>query len=324
MKISPEFLDRCAAETGFLPATLERVIRLGEIAGDIGRDPFLSSALALKGGTALNLGYGPPRRLSVDLDFNYIGALELQRAREDRHRVEASIERIARQGGYRVQRAREEHAGRKLYLEYRSAFGPPGRIQVDLNFLFRIPLVSVERRELWQPGGLDQPGLGFVGLEEILAGKLLALLARTAPRDVYDVANLSDGAAQTAVQPQFRALFLALSTTLDHAVNLYGRERLERVTPARFEQQVREMLTGPDTIDVEEMKSRAWSVVEPLVTLTPEEAEFVEAVNARGELKLDLLLPEGDELAARLAVHPALLWKLLNVRKHRQRTGSSD
>ena len=50
MKIGLEFLDRCAIETGFFTATLEKVIRLGEIAGDIGRDALLGRVLALKAG----------------------------------------------------------------------------------------------------------------------------------------------------------------------------------------------------------------------------------------------------------------------------------
>jgi hypothetical protein len=44
---------------------LEKVVRLGEIAGDIARHPLLGEALTLKGGSALNLCYGPPRRLAV-------------------------------------------------------------------------------------------------------------------------------------------------------------------------------------------------------------------------------------------------------------------
>jgi len=71
MNLSAEHLDGLAVKTGFRPETLEKVIRLGELAADIGRHPLLSRVLALKGGTALNLLFGSPVRLSVDLDFNY-------------------------------------------------------------------------------------------------------------------------------------------------------------------------------------------------------------------------------------------------------------
>ena len=76
MSVSLEYLQHCSAQTGFAIAPLEKVVRLGELASDITRHPFLGRGLALKGGTALNLCLGPPQRLSVDLDFNYIGPLD--------------------------------------------------------------------------------------------------------------------------------------------------------------------------------------------------------------------------------------------------------
>lgn len=324
MKIGLEFLDRCAVETGFFTATLEKVIRLGEIAGDIGRDALLGRVLALKGGTALNLGQGPPRRLSVDLDFNYIGSRDIEQMQVDRPLVESGIERIARQRGYRVQRSRDEHAGRKMYLEYLSALGPATRIAVDLNFLFRVPLLGTERRELWQPGDLDRPTIVFVSLQEIVAGKLLALLGRTAARDVYDVAILHDRAGDLLSSTSFRSLFVALSSTLDHPLTRYGRERLDRVTGSRFEEQVREMLTAEEAIDLDEVKGKAWAAVGPLLELTANEREFVRLVNDEGELRLDLLFPHTNELANRLASHPAIQWKLVNVRHHRANASSQN
>ena len=83
MSPSLEYLERCAAETGFQVTPLEKVVRLGEMAADVARHPFLGSVLALKGGTALNLCFEAPRRLSVDLDFNYIGHVEREKMLED-------------------------------------------------------------------------------------------------------------------------------------------------------------------------------------------------------------------------------------------------
>jgi hypothetical protein len=50
MNVSLEYLERCTAQTGYLVSPLEKVIRLGEVAGDIARHPFLGSVLVLKGG----------------------------------------------------------------------------------------------------------------------------------------------------------------------------------------------------------------------------------------------------------------------------------
>lgn len=64
MKPDQVTLERMSAETGFYSGTLENVVRLGEFLADVHRHPFLSRALVLKGGTALNLGFGPPTRLA--------------------------------------------------------------------------------------------------------------------------------------------------------------------------------------------------------------------------------------------------------------------
>jgi predicted nucleotidyltransferase component of viral defense system len=79
MSPSLEFLERCSAETGYQASALEKVVRLGQLAADIARHPMLGEALALKGGTALNLCFGPPGRLSVDLDYNYIARVEREK-----------------------------------------------------------------------------------------------------------------------------------------------------------------------------------------------------------------------------------------------------
>jgi predicted nucleotidyltransferase component of viral defense system len=86
----PRLID-LAASTGFRQETLEKVDRLVGLLDDVNRHPLLSRALALKGGTALSLGFGPPPRLSVDLDFNYIGAADREAMLAQRPEVERAI-----------------------------------------------------------------------------------------------------------------------------------------------------------------------------------------------------------------------------------------
>jgi predicted nucleotidyltransferase component of viral defense system len=78
-----EFLKRCSVETGYRAEILEKVIRLGKFAGEISKHAFLGQALALKGGTALNLCSGAPKRLSVDLDYNYVAHAEREKLKRD-------------------------------------------------------------------------------------------------------------------------------------------------------------------------------------------------------------------------------------------------
>jgi len=74
LRLSREGYREAGDATGFLPETLEKVVRLGELLGLIFQHPYLRSQVLLKGGTALNLMLETPRRLSVDIDLNKAGA----------------------------------------------------------------------------------------------------------------------------------------------------------------------------------------------------------------------------------------------------------
>jgi len=316
---SVEFLGRAAAETGFQVEALEKVIRLGELAADVARHPLLGPALALKGGTALNLCWGSPSRLSVDLDYNVIEPPEREAMLEARPRIEAALDELGRRRAHLVQRSADTFAGRKIFLGFTSAFGAPGRIEVDLNFVFRKPVGATELRPLWQPGGLDSPSTHVVSLTELCIGKILALLDRGAPRDAWDVARLPDLPGASLASPRIRAQFLALSATLDHPVTRYTRDRLAmRLGERTIREQLLPMLTVGEAPSALELVERAWAVVEPLLELTEREVEFVEAIS-HGEFLPELL---GHRAAADLRDHPAIEWKLRNVREHLRRTAA--
>ena len=49
MNPSREYLQACSIQTGYQITPLEKVARLGEMAGDISRHPFLGKASTLTG-----------------------------------------------------------------------------------------------------------------------------------------------------------------------------------------------------------------------------------------------------------------------------------
>lgn len=320
MSLSLQFLERCAADTGFQASALEKVVRLGEMVADIGRHPILSKALILKGGTALNLCFGIPDRLSVDLDFNFVGRSEREGMLRERPDVEAALSELAKRRRYHVQRSREAFAGCKYYLNYRSALGPESRIEIDLNFIFRIPLAGIESRALWQPGELEYPSVRMVGQEELCLGKLLALLERGAARDVWDAAHLPDKMGGLLTSERFRKLFIALSVVLEHPLPTYNRKRLERLMSAQIlTEQVAPLLKWGVNFDAPSLIEKAWAVVDRFFVLRGEEKEFFKSVD-RGELEMDLIFPEDPHEVARVAAHPAIQWRMMNIRDHLKRT----
>lgn len=73
---SAQTLQRISAETRLPAATLEKVLRLLDVLQAIAEDRDLKTRVALKGGTALNVFRLRLDRLSVDIDLNYVGAVD--------------------------------------------------------------------------------------------------------------------------------------------------------------------------------------------------------------------------------------------------------
>jgi len=320
MKLSQEFLDRSSAETGFQAAILEKVARLGELAGDISRHPLLGKVLALKGGTALNLCFGSPKRLSVDLDFNYIGSAAREGMIAQKPLVREAVLGLATRLDYLVQESGEGFSGGKIFLTYRSFAGTRDRIEIDLNFLYRVPLSGTSIEKLWQPGELDQPSIRMIGLPELLVGKLLAFLDRIAVRDVWDVAYLPAPAKVIVGSEDFRKVFIALSAVLPHRLSSYTLARLEKqVTEKSISDHLAPTLVKETKVSAKDLIAESWSVVNPLLQFNRAEEEYLEGIES-GRARTELLFRDNPEQAAQIAAHPAIEWKLRNVRDFRRRT----
>lgn len=317
MNVDAPTIARHAAATGFRPETLEKVIRLGELLADIGRHPLLSRVFALKGGTALNLFFGAPRRLSVDLDFNYIGSTEREEMLRQRPEVERAVQIIATGNGYRIQRAADAHAGRKFYLNYPNAAGAPDRVEIDVNYLFRTPVGETAVHAMWQPEGMEEVRFPLIPTEELFAGKMLAMLDRVAPRDLFDVALLPEYGGEILRSIRLRKVFIALAGTLALPLTRYTQKRLERIDENIVNQQLLPMVRTDSLLTAEQLRSRAWTVMEPLLELMDEEREYIGRLH-EGDLQTSLLFPDDPGMAQMLAKHPALRWKVDNIRRGRE------
>jgi len=224
-----------------------------------------------------------------------------------RPRVEQAVVELAGRKGYRVQRSSNAFAGRKIYLIYRFVLGPEERIELDLNFLFRVPISGTEQGELWQPGYIDRPEVKTVSLLEIVVGKLLAMLDRGAARDVWDLANLQARANTVRSLPAFRNWFIALSSILNHPLPTYTLSRLEGlITERAVMEQLVPMLAVDASPKVEDLVRRAWAVLSNFMILRPNEAAYIASIE-RGELRPELIFPDDTEAAQRIAEHPAEL-----------------
>ena len=117
--------------------------------------------------------------MSVDLDFNYVGALKREEMLAERPEVERALETIVVARGYALQRSTDAHAGRKLYMGYRNTAGGPDRIELDVNYLHRISILECRKGRIRQPGGRTAIEATVLAPEELVAGSWRNCCCRT-------------------------------------------------------------------------------------------------------------------------------------------------
>ena len=319
MNLSRERLLTEAANLSFRPEILEKAARLLALLEALVRHPRLRGRLALKGGTALNLFLFDVPRLSVDIDLNYVGAVDREAMLAERPEIERAIEIVGQAEGMSITRIPEDHAGGKWRLRYQSALGQAGSIEIDLNFMFRVPLWSVALRDSRPLGRFAAIGIPVLDLHEIAAGKLAALVSRRASRDLFDAHALLT--REDISHDRLRTAFIAIGamnrvdwrTVSAEGIGFDVNELREQLLPVLRSAAFRgdhELNAWADRL-VTECRAR----LGVLFPFTDREREFLNRLLDHGEIRPELITSD-EALARRLLQHPALAWKAQNVKKH--------
>jgi predicted nucleotidyltransferase component of viral defense system len=320
VRISPEMLTAQAETTGFRPDMLEKVGLLLQLLDAVRSHPFLKDKLVLKGGTALNLFIFDVPRLSIDIDLNYVGAVDRETMLAERPKVEEALQAVFSREGFMVRRVPAEHAGGKWQLRYPSTGGQGGNLELDVNFMFRIPLWPVKNMDSRQLGIWQAIGIHVVDVHELAAGKLSALMSRRQARDLFDCSNLFR--LGDLDRERLRLAFVvygAMSrrdwrTVATSDVDFDIADLEQRLIPtlrASGVESIRKDHFGRDLVE------DCRNFLAGLLPFTDAEMEFLNRVLDKGEIGPELLTDDED-LQDRIRRHPLLEWKALNVREFKK------
>ena len=317
---SAQTLQRIAGETGLQAGTLEKVLRLMDVLQEIAQDPVLAERLVLKGGTALNVFHLKLDRLSVDIDLNYVGALDRQTMEADRPQVDAALGRLLTAQGYAIRRQPQDHAGGKWIARFGSALGGGATLEVDVNYMSRQPLFGVVRMSSIDVGGTQVTDVPVLDLHEVVAGKLVALIDRQAARDLFDARRILD--IPDLDWSRIKAAMLAYGASgrrdwRQASINDIGgdprelRQKLAICLP-------RDRFAGEGGVEawISESVALCQERLAPLFDLTAGEAAFLDGILDRGEIDSTGLAVSPD-VQERIATMPMLAWKVQNVRTYR-------
>lgn len=322
MRVSRERLLETADSTGFRPEVLEKVIQLLHLLQSLNDHPQLEGKLALKGGTALNLFYFDAPRLSVDIDFNYIGAVERDAMTADRPLVERAIQAVCSREGFSVTRIPEDHAGGKWRLRYESAYGQEANLELDVNYMFRVPLWPIVEMDSHPVGPYQATGIPVVDIHELAAGKLAALFARHQARDLFDSHELMTSGNLDSKRLKIAFVVYGGMNRRDwRTVSLEDvafdeRDLVQQLVPVL---RAGTMHSGETVLDFgRRLVAECQEQLSVLLPFTEQEAEFLDRLLDTGVVDA-LLLTDDRELQERIARHPLLAWKAQNVREHRSK-----
>ncbi|MEZ6193741.1 MAG: nucleotidyl transferase AbiEii/AbiGii toxin family protein [Phycisphaerales bacterium] len=320
MKVSREKLMSESQATGFRPEVLEKVMQLLNLLEGFNQHPFLKGRWVLKGGTALNLFLFDVPRLSVDIDLNYIGAVDRDTMLAERPKIEQAVQAVCSREGMSVTRVPDDHAGGKWRLRYDSALGGGGNLEVDLNFMFRVPLWPIVISDA-AVGTSSARQIPVLDLHELAAGKLAALLARHASRDLFDAHHL-------LTQMDLDRRKLRLGFVLYGAMNRKDW-RTVAIQDVAYEPRELENQLVPVVRDALLRQQKASDWAESMIAECRQALDVVLPLNAREIKFLDRLLDHGqiepqlltdDEgMMDRIRSHPLLQWKAVNVRQHKSK-----
>lgn len=320
MKISPEKLAAEAGTTGFRPDVLEKVAHLLGLLDAIQSHPFLKGKLVLKGGTALNLFVFDVPRLSVDIDLNYVGTEDRDDMLTERPKVEQALQAVFSREGFTVRRMPEDHAGGKWSLRYESHTGQKGNLEVDINFMFRVPLWPAVTRDSHPIGSWRATEIPVLDHHELAVGKLAALFSRRQARDLFDCHRIfgMDNLDYSRLRIGF-VVFGAMNRKDWRTVSVDDIEleasELKRLLIPTLRINAVEVQTSPAEYGVRLVKECRESL-SALLPFTDSERAFLDLLLDRGVI--DPALLTGDvSLQQRIQSQPMLGWKAQNVKLHK-------
>ena len=308
-----QILSKQAQEFGFIRDTFEKMLRLAEMLKFISSDPLLSKSLALKGGTAINLVIFTLPRLSVDIDLDYSFNNSRDEMLKGREEITSIIRRYMASEDYELSgKSKTTHSLDSFVCSYTNSGGTRDAIKIEVNYSLRchvLPLVTMPIKTL---GVFTETVVLSVAPIEIFAGKINALLARTAARDLYDMSNMVRfglfDEAESSMLRKCALLYLTISS--DKVPYSFDIGCIQGLTNHIIRTDLRPVLRKKDSFDLISAQKIVTDYITRLLVINDSERRYLESFR-NGEYKPELLFDD-DVVVQRIRNHPMALWKMQN------------
>lgn len=310
MQLDRMTLGRMAKEMGFVRDTLEKVCRLADVLKFMEENDLLSKSIALKGGTAINLAIFDLPRLSVDIDLDYCKSIEREEMLADREVIRDRIGKYMTANGYALsQKSKSYHALDSFVYEYMNFGGIKDNLKIEINYMLRCHVLPVARREVKLPWNQDSLAVLSVAPLEIFVSKTVALLTRTAPRDLYDIHNMVRyGLFDESEEDMLRRCAVFYSAIgAEQPPAKFELDNIGRVSSQQIKRDLDPVLRKGEKFDLAAVQKEVRDYLESILIPTKEEEMFWRAF-AEGSYCPEWVFGDSRELQ-NISNHPMALWK---------------
>lgn len=303
-------LGRQAKALGFVRDTFEKVCRLADILRFFETDTLLAESLALKGGTAINLSIFNLPRLSVDIDLDFAKDISREAMLDARKGISERINKNMTAADYRLGlKSKQYHALDSFVYEYTNAGGMKDNLKIEINYMLRAHVLPVSRRQIYLPWQTGELTVLSVDPIEIFSSKIVALINRTAPRDLFDIFNMQRyGLFDESQEPMLRKCVVFYSAiAAENAPERFRFDGIQRLSAHQIKTELVPVLRRAEHFDLALAQESTMEYLSGLLVPEERELDFWQAFREK-EYRPELLFDSVDVLD-RITQHPMALWK---------------
>ena len=301
--------EKIQRRTGFNLDLLEKAYNLTRVREEMQKHEILKFNLSLKGGTALNFLYLDIPRLSIDIDFNYIGKIPREDMIETRPLIERSIMTLGEKLGYDIKAKGQSYIISRYNLKYSTIRNTYDHIKIETNYLDRQPIdePTIKLFPSMFPDIIPFP-VNTYSLEEITAQKIKASIERTEPRDIYDLSCLSKQNIDLEKTRKIAAVYYCMCNKNIKEDILNSKEEYDL---EKLEQELQQFVREGEKFDAKTIRQSAVGFLKQVLSFSRSEQNFIDTFFNKKKIVPGILFPNRELIKK----HPALLFKLKNLEK---------
>lgn len=205
--------------------------------------------------------------------------------------------------------SKDVHALMQFEFRYETISGSSDMLKLEINYLKRITILPPQVMRIKRfDRDIDFLCLDFL---ELLATKIIALLNRYTPRDLFDVYQMLSSPFKFKKDLLKRLLFFYVIVTEIEIFELF-KLKFDLITQADIQNKLYPMLQKRIYPDRDDIVVNVEKFLNPYLSLSDKEDEPLQNFYRTGQTDMDILFPQ-REIQERVLKSPSLKWKTKNI-----------